>query len=222
MTTLEGYHPRGQGKQEIPCKLPFPNAVGVCSVCYQAPHSLYQQRTVIELHGVPTAVFPYWGWAVSVVRLAPCASLSGTMMPLASHCWWEWATAALCTLPRGSAATIQRGPDAAFCSAPGVLSHGIACHHWAAQYSSRILPFSCSHGFGHPALLRLSCGCSLPVPWSQRQDWDPPSTGCAIAATTVCATTVSPHPGATNRCGESQGLRPWLAEDVHMPTLRHW
>lgn len=73
--TLEGYHPRGKGKQEIPCcKPPLPSAV---DVCYQAPpQSLPTKNPVIELHGVPTAVFPYWGWSC-----LPCASLSGIMMP---------------------------------------------------------------------------------------------------------------------------------------------
>lgn len=69
-----------------------------------------------------------------------------------------------------------------------------------------------SHGFDL-ALLRLSCCGSVPCALEPGAGFDPPSPGYAVAAPcqpTVCATTVSPHPGATNHCGESQGLRPWL------------
>ena len=50
--------------QEIPCKPPLPNAVDICSICYQTPpQSLPTKNPVIKLQGVPTAVFSYWGWS---------------------------------------------------------------------------------------------------------------------------------------------------------------
>lgn len=67
-----------------------------------------------------------------------------------------------------------------------------------------------SHGFDL-ALLRLSCGCSVPCALEPEAGLGPTIPRvCHCCHPTVCATTVSPHPGATNRCGESQGLRPWL------------
>lgn len=91
-------------------------------------------------------------------------------------------------------------------------------------------PLGLGHGFDL-ALLRLS-GCSYPVPWSQRQDWDHHPQECAIAAThSLCHYCISPSWGHRIAVVSPQGLWAWLRKmctclpsgtGTSITAQRHW
>lgn len=149
--------------------------------------------------------------------LLPCApQFSGTMDAIASHRWWEWSYC--CSLYPASRVLqlLSAGPRCCFLFRSWVLSHGIACHHWATLIQLCVL-----YPLGPESWLWLwhcwgwAAAAPYPVPWSQRHRDSIVHRVPLPPPHSLCHYCISPYPGATTAVVSPKDSDPGSAEDAH-------
>ena len=166
--------PEEKESRRFPANLPSPM---LWMFATKHPHSLYQQRTQSSsCMESPLLCFLAGAGAVSPVPHS-LGSWCHSISPLMG------VKLLLLSVPASRVLQLlSAGPRCCFLFHSWILSHGIACHHWATLIQLCVLPFGSWvmaltwHCWGYAA------AALYPVPWSQRQDFDPPSPGCAVAA----------------------------------------